>query len=432
MGYVGTVSTACLTRAGHDVIGVDVNPHKVELVAGGRSPIVEPDLASLLQAGVASGRLRTTMEAAHAVAASDLALICVSTPPRPNGDFDPEHLETVAEQIGHCLRARATRYTVAVRSTALPGTMRTRVIPRLESRSGRVSGRDFGVCYHPEFLREGSAVADYDDPPKIIIGTDDEASGAALDELYRDSAAPVFRTGLEEAELLKYVDNSWHALKVTFANEIGRLCQSLHLDSQRLMALFAADMKLNISAHYLRPGFAFGGSCLPKDLRALTYLARNRHDLSLPMLDAIMASNQVHIQAGYELVAQAGRRRVGMIGMSFKAGTDDLRGSPLVTLAEMLIGKGYLLRIYDPAVNLSQLIGTNRDFIEARIPHLGELLVPDVETLLEHAETVVIGHGIQIGEKLSAAMHADVKIVDLVGVLRGRPGPAGSYFGLGW
>lgn len=432
LGYVGTVSAACLARDGHDVIGVDINTQKVQMINDGRTPIIEPGLAALVQAGVQGGKLSATSDAAKAVAATELALICVSTPSRPNGDLDDSYLAKVAEEIGGCLAAIGRRYTVVVRSTALPGTMATRVIPILEQQTAGKAGVDFGVCYHPEFLREGSAIEDYDQPPKIVIGAEDDASQKALERVYQGQAAQRLHTSIEEAELLKYVDNCWHALKVAFGNEFGRICHALDVDGRRIMSMFAQDTKLNISPKYLQPGYAFGGSCLPKDLRAIAYLARNRLDLKLPVLDAIMPSNEIHTEAGYELVVQAGHREVGLVGLSFKPETDDLRESPLVTLAERLIGKGYQLRIYDPSVNLAKLVGANRSYIEQAIPHIAELLVPSLDDLLDHAKTVVIGHRADVAERLASGVGEERTIVDLVGLLWDQRTDDQHYRGIGW
>ena len=432
LGYVGTVSAACLARDGHQVIGVDVNPQKVEMIADGRTPIIEPGLAALVQSGVQEGRLTATESAADAVAATDLALICVSTPSRPNGDLNDTYLAKVAMEIGDCLRERDRRYTVVVRSTALPGTMRGRVIPLLETHAGATAGVDFGVCYHPEFLREGSAIDDYDQPPKIVLGADDEASRDALERIYLGQDAERLKTSIEEAELLKYVDNCWHALKVAFGNEFGRICHALEIDGRRIMSMFAQDTKLNISSKYLRPAYAFGGSCLPKDLRAVNYLGRNRLDLSLPILESIIPSNQVHVESGYELVVEAGNRAVGMVGLSFKPDTDDLRESPLVTLAERLIGKGYQLRIYDPSINLAKLVGANRNYIEQTIPHIAELLVPSLDDLLSHAKTVVIGHPADVGEALADGIGDRQTVVDLHGLFWDRQTDDQDYRGIGW
>lgn len=432
LGYVGTVSAACLARDGHDVIGVDVNAQKTEMVGRGLTPIIEPGLAELIKSGVRNGNLKATVSAKEAVEATDLAIICVSTPSRLNGDLDDSYLVRVAEEIGESLCGLGRRYTVVVRSTALPGTMRDRVIPRLEERAEGQAGVDFGVCYHPEFLREGSAIEDYDQPPKIVIGADDDASRDALECVYQGQDAQRLHTSIEEAELLKYVDNCWHALKVAFGNEFGRICHGLGVDGRRVMSMFAQDTKLNISPNYLRPGYAFGGSCLPKDLRAVTYLGRNRLDLSLPILEAIMPSNAVHTEVGYDLVAEAGHREVGLVGLSFKPDTDDLRESPMVTLAERLIGKGYQLRIYDPSVNLAKLVGANRSYIEQAIPHIAELLVPTYDDLLAHAKTIVIGHGADVADRLRDGVGEERTTVDLAGIVWDRQTDDRRYRGIGW
>jgi len=433
LGYVGTVSAACLARNGHKVVGVDVNPQKVEMIADGRAPIVEPQLQDLIKNGVRSGCLKATTNVEEAIAETDVALICVSTPSLPNGDLNSQFLETVAGEIGQCLAGLQRRYTVVVRSTALPGTMRQSFIPVLEERSGKSTGSDIGICYHPEFLREGSAVEDYDNPPKVVIGADDPESRAVLEQLYQDCSAEILNATIEEAEMLKYVDNSWHALKVAFANEFGRLCHDTGIDGRRIMSMFCSDTQLNISTKYLRPGFAFGGSCLPKDLRAITYHARNRHDLKLPVLESILPSNEIQIDAGYQLIVDAGHRNVGMVGLSFKPETDDLRESPLVTLAERLIGKGYNLRIFDPTVNLAKLTGANRHYIERTIPHIAELLLPTLDDLDAHAETIIIGHAAGIGnERLSKLASTEKSVIDLAGLFWDMRSDDGTYRGIGW
>ncbi len=432
LGYVGTVSAACLARDGNEVIGVDINPQKTEMINAGHTPIIEPRLGEMIDAAVKSSRLTATQNAEEAVAATDMAVVCVSTPSQPNGNLDDRHLAKVAEEIGASMRGLNRRYTVVVRSTALPGTMREKIIPLLEEHAGGRAGEDFGVCYHPEFLREGSAIDDYDQPPKIVIGSEDDASRDALERVYVNQDVQRIYTTIEEAELLKYIDNCWHALKVAFGNEFGRICHKLGVDGRRVMSMFVQDTKLNISPKYLQPGYAFGGSCLPKDLRAMTYLGRNRLDLSLPVLDSIMASNAVHIEAGLDLVREAGHREVGLVGLSFKPETDDLRESPLVTLAERLIGKGYQLRIYDPSVSLAKLMGGNKSYIEQAIPHIAELLVPKVDDLLAHAKTVVIGHRADVAEKLAVLQSEDHAIVDLAGLLWDRQTDNQGYLGIGW
>ncbi len=346
LGYVGTVSAGCLAADGHEVIGVDPARAKTELINQGRTPIIEADIAEIIAVTVKAGNLRTTDDAALALNATDLSFVCVGTPSQPNGNLDLRYIRRICEQIGEALRTKSARHTVVIRSTILPGTMRKVVIPTLEEFSGKKAGTDFGVCNNPEFLREGSAVKDFRNPPKTVIGALDQATGDLVEQLYKKLDAPLIRTDLETAEMVKYVDNSWHALKIGFANEIGTLSKSLGLDAHRVMNIFCQDRKLNISPAYLSPGFAFGGSCLPKDLRALSYHAK-MHDLQLPILASILPSNEMQISRGLQMIVDKGNPRVGILGFSFKAGTDDLRESPFVEMIERLLGKGYDLRIYD-------------------------------------------------------------------------------------
>ena len=382
LGYVGTVSAGCLAHDGHEVVGVDPLPTKVDLINRGRSPIVETDIGEIIAATTKAGRLRATSDPVQAIRETDLSFVCVGTPSQANGNLDLRYIRRICEQIGEALKSKSARHTVVIRSTILPGTMHKIVIPTLEEFSGKKAGVDFGVCNNPEFLREGSAVKDFHYPPKTVIGELDQASGDILAALYKKLDAPLIRTDLETAEMVKYVDNSWHALKIGFANEIGNLCKSLGLDAHKVMNIFCQDRKLNISPAYLLPGFAFGGSCLPKDLRALSYQAK-MHDLQLPILTSILPSNEMQIARGLQLITEKGHTRVGVLGFSFKAGTDDLRESPLIEVIERLIGKGYDLRIYDKNVNIASLVGANRDFILNRIPHISKLMVGDIDAVLE-------------------------------------------------
>jgi GDP-mannose 6-dehydrogenase len=444
LGYVGVVSAACLAQRGHRVVGVDVNTLKVDLVNGGRSPIIEEGIDDLVRSAHAAGRIRATTNAADAIASTDMAWVCVSTPSQANGNIDRQFLGTVAEQIGTAIRDRETPYPVVVRSTTLPGTTRSMLVPILERASGKRAGEGFGVCYHPEFLREGTAVKDFHAPPKIVIGATDTASGELLATLYADFDAPLLRTSIEVAEMVKYSDNVWHALKVGFANEIGALSKQLGIDGRTVMEVFCHDTKLNLSAKYLTPGFAFGGSCLPKDVRALTYEGR-RVDLDLPILSSVLPSNQRHIERAIAMITDLGHRRVGMLGLSFKVGTDDLRESPFVELAERLIGKGYELRIYDPHVKPSMVTGANREYIQAKIPHISRLMIDTPEELLGWAETVVVGHREPTYARLLEAREHGAParaVVDLVGLagLAGlssrkpyaEQGAGSEYHGICW
>jgi GDP-mannose 6-dehydrogenase len=373
------------------VVGVDPVTSKVDLINGGQSPIVEADIKEIIEEAVRIRRLRATTDPLKAVHETDVSLVCVGTPSQANGNLDLTYIQRVCREIAAAVKSKVTRHTIVIRSTVLPGTMRTIVIPILEEGSSKRAGVDFGVCNNPEFLREGSAVNDFRIPAKTIIGEVDEASGNIVAELYAKVDAPVIRVSLETAEMVKYIDNAWHALKIGFANETGTLCKSLGISAKRAMEIFCMDTKLNISTAYLSPGFAFGGSCLPKDLRALNYTAKLR-DLELPILSSILRSNDLHVMRGLQLVMAKGHLRVGVLGFSFKEGTDDLRESPILEIIERLIGKGYDLRIYDKNVRLSKLVGANRDYILKRIPHVAALMVDDVDTVLAHGRTIVIGN----------------------------------------
>jgi GDP-mannose 6-dehydrogenase len=431
LGYVGCVSAACLAAQGHEVVGVDVNSTKVDLVNRGQSTVVEERIREITEQVVRDGALRATTDVTEAINATDISLICVGTPSASNGSLSTEYLERVAEEIGVALAAKDSRHTVVFRSTMLPSTCEKLLIPLLEKSSDKVAGADFGVVVNPEFLREGTSVRDYYDPPKTVIGQLDEASGDPVAELYKDLPGPVFRVPIAVAEMTKYVDNCFHGLKVGFGNEIGSICHALGLDSHKVMDIFLADTKLNISPAYLRPGFAFGGSCLPKDLRGLVHAAR-RADVSVPILEHVLPSNSEHLRRAFELVVATGKRKIGLLGLSFKPGTDDLRESPIVELAEQLLGKGYDVRIYDANVTLSRLIGANRDYIDARVPHLAQLLGDDIDAVKDHAEVLIVGNK---DEAVLAAVKdpGDRIVIDLVRLpdaeqRRGKPG----YVGLGW
>ena len=435
LGYVGVVSAACLARDGHQVVGVDPNPTKTRLINDGKTPIIEPGLDQLIRAVVSSGRLRAGLEATDAVEHAEMMLLCVGTPGQENGSLDLGFVRRVCQEVGAAL-AKAPNYkVVVVRSTMLPGSMATVVIPELEKCSGKRAGSDFGVCINPEFLREGCAIYDYDNPPKTVIGTNDKRAAAMLQSLYGHLKAPMLVTDLQTAEMVKYADNSWHALKVTFANEIGRLSKAMGVDARKLMQLFCEDKKLNISTTYLRPGFAFGGSCLPKDVRAVTYKGRLL-DVSTPVLSAILASNRVHIDHALSMIYASGKRRIGLLGLSFKEGTDDLRESPIVTIAERLIGKGYEVHIFDRNVKLSSLVGANKDYILNHIPHIGKLLVDEPAVLFEHSDVIVMATGETDFGDLVQSFGKDKLVIDLVGTWDFAAG-AGAldkerYAGVAW
>ncbi|HUF21510.1 MAG TPA: UDP-glucose/GDP-mannose dehydrogenase family protein [Burkholderiales bacterium] len=430
LGYVGAVSAGCLAQEGHEVVGVDPEPRKVDLINDGKTPIIEKDIGTIIERQVAAGRLRATADVASAVGQADLSMVCVGTPSRANGDIELTFVRRVCEQIGAALRHHPGAPAVVIRSTMLPGTIRNVVIPTLEAASGRRAGVDFGVCINPEFLREGTAVHDYFNPPKTVIGELNRASGDLLASVYAQLTAPLIRTDIETAEMVKYADNAWHALKVGFANEIGNLCKGVEVDSHRVMDIFCQDTKLNLSPYYLKPGFAFGGSCLPKDLRALLYKAKTL-DVSLPILSAILPSNEQQVERGVRAVVEMGSRKVGILGFSFKAGTDDLRESPVVDLTERLIGKGYDLRIYDRNVNLARIHGANRDYILNHIPHISRLMVGSVDEVLEHARTIVIGNAGTEFRDIPRRLGDDQSIIDLVRVTDSRS-VSGVYEGICW
>ena len=430
LGYVGAVSAACLARDGHEVMGVDPNEVKVDLISSGKSPIVEPGLADIIGRAVAAGRLYATTDVTAAVRDTDLALICVGTPSLRNGGIDLQYVRRVCEQIGAALREHPGAPVVVMRSTLLPGTMRELVIPTLEAHSGKRAGVEFGVCINPEFLREGTAVHDYDHPPKTVIGEVNRASGNLLASVYASMPAPLIRTDIETAEMVKYADNAWHALKVGFANEMGNLAKALDIDAHRVMDIFCQDTKLNLSPYYLKPGFAFGGSCLPKDLRALLYKAKTL-DLSLPILAAILPSNEEQIERGVRAVIDKGSKKVGILGFSFKAGTDDLRESPVVELAERLIGKGYDLRVYDSNVRLASIHGANRDYILNHIPHISRLMVQNADEIMEHARTIVIGNAAPEFRDIPQRLADGQILIDFVRICESRS-VSGVYEGLCW
>jgi GDP-mannose 6-dehydrogenase len=391
LGYVGTVSAACLAQDGHEVIGVDPVSTKVDLINAGQSPIIEANIQEIITEAVGAKRLRAIQDPPRAIYETDLSFVCVGTPSQMNGNLDLSYIRRVCEEIGRALKSKEARHTIVIRSTVLPGTMRGIVIPILEQQSGKRAGVGFGICNNPEFLREGSSVMDFKFPAKTIIGEADEASGDVVADLYARLEAPMIRVNLETAEMVKYIDNAWHALKIGFANEIGTLCKSLGVDAAKAMEIFCMDTKLNISPAYLSPGFAFGGSCLPKDLRALNYMAKLR-DLELPILSSILRSNDMQVMRGLQLIMAKGHNRVGILGFSFKEGTDDLRESAMIEVIERLVGKGYDLRIYDKNVQLAKLVGANREFVLNRIPHIAALMVDNVDAVLEHGRTIVIGN----------------------------------------
>jgi GDP-mannose 6-dehydrogenase len=413
LGYVGVVSGACIAKLGHRVIGVDVNPVKVRMVDEGKSPIIEKDLPELLQ-GLADKELfKATENALEAVAQSDISMICVGTPSKTNGNLDLSFIKRVCSEVGGALQHKPTYHLVVVRSTMLPGSIEDTVIPSLEVASGKRTGFDFGVCYNPEFMREGTSIQDFFHPPMTVIGGGREKDIDALAELYREIDAPIIRTSYRVAEVVKYICNAFHALKISFANEIGALCKELVIDSHEVMEIFCIDRKLNISPAYLKPGFAFGGSCLPKDLRALNYKAKEL-DLNVPLLNSILSANQLHIQRALDSIYRKKKKKVGILGLSFKAGTDDLRESPMVALAETLIGKGFQVKIYDRNISMARLTGSNKEFIEKEIPHISSILVEDIKEILSSSEVIVIGNTEDEFRKVLDEVQPEQIVIDLV------------------
>ena len=431
LGYVGIVSAACLARDGHRVVGVDPQPQKVDLVNAGQPPIIETYVGELVSEAVTAGTLRATGSAAEAVAETEMSLVCVGTPSRRNGSLDTGAVARVCEEIGAAIAAKGAPHLVVIRSTVLPGTMRELVIPTLERSAGMPAGPTLRIANNPEFLRESSAVYDYDNPPKTVVGSDDPEVAAEVLALYETLPGPKIATRPEVAEMVKYADNSWHAVKVAFANEIGNIAKAVGVDSWEVMDIFCQDLKLNISPYYLRPGFAFGGSCLPKDVRALAYKGRDL-DLELPLLNALMPTNTRQIDRALEMVAATGLRRIAVLGISFKAGTDDLRESPQVALVERLIGKGFDLRIYDRNVHLARLVGANRAYIEQVIPHIGDLLSDDLAATVAHGELVLVGNPSPEFKDLARFMRPDQRLLDLTRVPGLQESLGTRYDGINW
>lgn len=430
LGYVGLVSAVCLAKRGHHVVGVDVNPDKLKSIRQGISPIVEPGIEKLLRQGLDRGLLTVTTDVKAAVCASDVSLVCVGTPSNTNGSLCLDQVMRVAKEIGVALRSKPTFHGIAVRSTVLPGTI-DQLVTVMEQASGKAARRDFGIASNPEFLREGTSIADFDDPPFTVVGTSDERLEASLRRLYSDTRAPFHTVRVKEAELLKYACNAFHATKVTFANEIGAIGKQLGIDSHKVMAVFAQDTKLNISPRYLRPGFAFGGSCLPKDLRAITYESRAL-DVSTPLLDSLEASNEIQIRRVVDWVISRKKRRVGVLGLSFKSNTDDLRESPMVTVTETLLGKGFDVAIYDANVNISRLVGANRSYIAQEIPHLSRLMREEPEQVLEDAEVILVGNEDPQFAHLLKQLKPEQLVLDLVRVSEPATQLGAIYEGISW
>ena len=429
LGYVGCVSAACLARV-MPVVGVDVNVTKVEIINAGRSPIVEPGVAELIFEMVSENRLRATTDSRAAVLDSQISLVCVGTPSNPNGSLDLRYVERVCQEIAEALREKQEQHVVVIRSTLLPGTVEQLIVPTLEKHSGKRVGVDFDVCINPEFLREGTSLKDFYSPPFTLIGADSETVAAKVAQLYAGIDAPLFVTALKTAEMVKYTSNCFHGLKVSFANEIGNICKAVGVDSHEVMKIFCEDTKLNISSYYLNPGFAFGGSCLPKDLRALNYRAKEL-DVETPVLSSILPSNRLQIERAVEMVARTGRKRIGILGFSFKAGTDDLRESPMVTLIETLSGKGFQLALYDRDVSVARLVGANKEYIEREIPHISKLMRSSVQEVLAESDVVIIGNKGEEFREIDSKLRSDQVVVDLVRLFDRRSN-GDTYEGICW
>jgi GDP-mannose 6-dehydrogenase len=430
LGYVGSVSAACFAHMGHKVTGVDVSKAKVEMLDSGRSPIIEARMEELVAEANKSCRLHATTDSIAAVLASDISFVCVGTPSLRSGKLDLSHVEHVSREIGTALKQKGTFHTIVLRSTVLPGTTETLMVPTIEIASGKKAGADFAVCYNPEFMREGSAVGDFLQPPYTILGSQDPRHLALLRELYKDIPAATFEVSIRVAEMVKYVSNLYHAVKVGFANEVGTLCKHLGVEADQVTKIFMSDTKLNISPAYLSPGFAFGGSCLPKDLRAITYRGKEL-DLELPLLESLRPSNAKHVDRGVEAVLRTGKRKIAMLGLSFKAGTDDLRESPQVQLIKRLLGEGCQVKVWDKDVSLGRLAGSNRQYIEEVIPHIGSLLSADMAEVIHDSDVVVIGTKIEKAD-LAKFLSSGQIVIDLVNLDPARRPQAASYEGICW
>ncbi|NOR81171.1 MAG: nucleotide sugar dehydrogenase [Methyloprofundus sp.] len=413
MGYVGAVCSACFAKDGHHVVGVDPQQIKVELINKGKSPIIEEGLEDLIAAGVSSGNLKALQSAYVAIKETDISIICVGTPSKKNGGLNLDYIKSVCEEIGTAIKKKDSHHIIVMRSTVLPGTADDIAIPALESHSGKKLGVGFGYVSNPEFLRESTAIFDFYHPPKTVIGETDEKSGEIIASLYKNLDAPLIRTEVKVAEMVKYADNSWHAVKVSFGNEIGNIAKSLGIDGHKVMDIFCQDQKLNLSPYYLKPGFSFGGSCLPKDVRAITCKARDL-DIHTPLLSSLITSNNEQVQHAFSLLRETSKKKVAMLGISFKAGTDDLRESPLVELVEKMIGKGYDIKIYDKSVSIAKLVGANKEYILELIPHVSDLLVDSVEEAVKHAEVVIIGNNAAEFQHMESLLSNKQHIIDLV------------------
>jgi len=430
MGYVGIVLAACLADNGHDVLGVDINPAKLKMINEGYSPIIEEGIGDLVRKVVGTGKLRAVESAQEAINASEISFVCVGTPSRPNGSINLAYLQRASEEIGMALAVKDDYHLIVARSTMLPGSMESVIIPLLEKASGKKAESDFGVCFNPEFLREGTSIKDFYDPPYTIIGETDEKAGKMLEDMYSMLKAPVYHVPMKVAEMVKYANNAFHAVKVIFANEFGNICKQQNVDSHIVMDLVCKDTKLNLSPYYMKSGFAFGGSCLPKDLRAILYHG-HRLDLRLPMLESLLPSNEKQIDMAYDMIEHIGSRKVGVLGFSFKEGTDDLRESPMVELIEKLIGRGFQVKVHDKQVSLANLQGANRAYIEATIPHISSLMVDQVDQIIDTCDVIIIGNKAPEYKDVFGKLRDDQTMIDLVRIVGGMSSTS-QYQGIAW
>lgn len=432
LGYVGCVSAACLAKEGHEVIGVDPNTAKVDMINQGKSPIIEKDLDTILADVVIGkqGSLTATADAVRAVVETDISLICVGTPSQKNGSLSLEYVKNCAKELGQGIKQKDSYHVVTARSTMLPGTVEDVIIKEIEFWSGKKAKKDFGAVMNPEFLRESTSIHDFYHPPVTVIGELDATSGDMVQDMYNFLDSPVSRTDIRTAEMIKYANNAFHGLKVAFANEIGVISKKFGIDSHKVMDIFCMDDKLNLSPYYLKPGFAFGGSCLPKDLRAITYAAKQA-DVELPVLESIMKSNDTHIKRAIQHIVDSKQKRIGILGLSFKAGTDDLREAPLVRLTEALIGKGFDLKIYDKNVSLAKIFGANKAYIENEIPHISSLMVDTMDDLIDHSEMIIIGNSAKEFSSILETLPPDKQVLDLVRI-SDQAVSSSSYEGICW